>query len=408
MRVLVVGTNRACHHRLSRRGHELVLVMPRGKAGPEDLAGPYRHVLVIDDDAPLDLWVEVARACHRTEPFDAVVAFNEGTYRIVDAVSRRLGIPSTVDVELFDRVLDKVRTREILAGAGIPSCRYEHARGRDATIAAVDRIGLPCVVKPVDGEGSLGVARIAVPADVEPALRWVGDDRLDLGVLVEEYLTGEETSVETVSTRDHHHVIAVTKKYKHDRTFVEQGHLVSAPVSPVVRAAIAEYVVRVLDALGFHDCPSHTELMLTADGPVLIETHNRIGGDRIMDLIEHATGLDMYDLVARQSLGEDVSAQLSDALPPQRYAAVWYADPGGSPDQRLHEVAGVDAARSLPGVMTVDVLRGPGSRPGKVRTSFDRSALAVAVGDTPDEAVDRARRAARSLTFTYVWDPSDA
>lgn len=407
MLVLVAGTNRACHDRLRGHGHDLVLFMPRSKAKPEDLTGPYRHVVVLDDDAPLDLWVDAARACHRAEPFGAVAAYNESTYRIVRAIATGLDIPCSVDVALFDRVLNKARTRDILAQHTIPSCRYALVHGRDAVGKWVDDIGVPCVVKPVDGEGSLGVARVGGVGDVEAALHWVGDDHVERGVLVEEFLVGEELSVEAISTRDRHHVVAVTKKFIDERTFVEKGHLVPAPLAPAVRGAIEEYVTRVLDALGFHDCPSHTELMLTADGPRLIEAHNRIGGDRIMDLVWHSTGVDMYDLVARQSLGEDVGPLLPEPVVHRRSAAVWYADPSADPGQKLAEVAGVDRVRELPHVATVDVLKEPGSRPGPVRTSFDRSALVIAVADSGADAVRRARDAAGQLRFTYVWAPEE-
>src|SRR5438128_902955 len=112
MRVLVVGTNRVCHDRLRQHGHELVLFMRRGRARPADLTGPYRHVVVLDDDADPQLWVDVARAFHRRMPFDAVVAYNEHTYPIVHAISDALDIPTAVDIELFGPGLHKSMMRE--------------------------------------------------------------------------------------------------------------------------------------------------------------------------------------------------------------------------------------------------------------------------------------------------------
>ncbi|MEX0168481.1 ATP-grasp domain-containing protein [Streptomyces sp. LMG1-1-1.1] len=404
MRVLVVGTNRMCHDRLHDLGHELVLLMPRGRARPEDATGAYRHTVILDAAAP-ELWVAVAEVLHAAAPFDAVVAFNEHTYRIVEAVADRLGVPTVVDVELFERVLDKSRTREILDRHGVPGCRHRLARDRESVRTAVAAIGLPCIVKPVDGEASAGVARIDTADDLDAALQRLGEQQLGRGVIVEEFLVGEEFSVEAISTGTRHHVLAITKKYKDARTFVERGHLVPAPLAPAAEAAITAYVERVLDALGFHDCPSHTELVLTADGPRVIETHNRIGGDSIMDLVELATGVDVHELVARQAVGEDVSPLLAAAGTEARAAAVWFADPSGPPSNTLTEIRGVEEVRGLAHVHRVDLLKQPGSPQTTVRQSSDRSAAVLTVGATAAEALHHAQAAVAALRFHYTWTP---
>jgi biotin carboxylase len=407
MRVLVVGTNRLCHDRLRENGHEMVLFVPRGKARREDPAGPYRHVVIIEDQASIELWVDVARAFHGWMRFEAMVAYNEHTYPIVRAISDALNIPTVVDASLYSRVLDKSTMREILEKHQIPSCRYELARGRDAVLTAIRNIGMPCIVKPVRGEASVGVAKIESPAGIDAALQWVGGEHIDRGVLVEEFLIGEEFSVEGISTGALHHIVAITKKFKDDRTFVERGHLVPAPVDMPVRESIENYVKRLLDALDFHDCPSHTEIVLTARGPRIIETHNRIGGDRIMDLVQLATGVDMYDLVARQSLGEDVTTILPAEIVHHQSAVIWYADPGGPPTNTLVEVMNVERVRELPYVRRVEVLKEPGSPQTAVHQSSDRSALVVVAGETPEEAVRKAQEAIGMLTFIYAWNAGD-
>jgi biotin carboxylase len=401
----VVGTNRMCHDRLFELGHELVLFVPKGRARPGDAVGRYEHVVILDDDAPIATWVDIAGVLHRAAPFDAVAAFNEHTYPIVAAVSERFDIQTVVDIELFGRVLDKATMRQILEKHEVPGCRHELARGRTAVVAAIDRVGLPCIVKPAAGEASVGVSRVDTPADIDTALLRVGADALERGVLVEEFLVGEEFSVEGISVGTTHHLVAITKKFKDDTTFVERGHLVPAPLDAPTRESIIAYVRRALDALSFHDCPSHTEIILTAQGPRIVETHNRIGGDSIMDLVQLATGVDLNDLVARQGIGTDVTPLLPDPVPHRRNAVIWYADPAGPPTNTLVEVRNVDQVRDRPTVMRVDLLRQPGSPQTEVRQSGDRSALVITVGDTPDQALLDARDAVRTLEFVYVWRP---
>lgn len=406
MRVLIAGTNRACHQRLRAYGHELVLLIPRSKLAAADTTEHYQHVVVLDDSAKLELWVEVAAALHREQPFGAVAAFNEGTYEIVHAISSALQVRCVIDLSLFERVRDKPTTRAALTTAGIANCRYAEARGRSDIRRAIELVGLPCIVKPVDAEGSLSVLRIDAEDMIDPMLDQLSPDRLAGRMLVEELLVGEELSVEGLSVGSRHQVVAITKKFINEQNFVERGHLVPAPVSAADHDAIVAYVTEVLDALGFHDCPSHTEIMLTADGPRLIETHNRIGGDRIMDLVLHAYGVDMYDLVARQAIGEPLDELPSEAAVATQSAAVWFADPVAGPDLILAEVTGLERARELAGVQCVDLVKPLGSRQGADRASSERTALTVAVGKTPQQAVANAWTAVSSLTFDYRWEPS--
>lgn len=399
MRVLVIGTNRMCHQLLREQGHELVLFMPRSRALPEDAAGPYTDVVILDDRT--DAWGDVAEVLHRRAEFDAVAAFNEHMYPVVGAISLRLGIPTTVDVDLFLRVLDKARMRAILAEHAIPSCQFVFARGRDAVLEAIGKVGLPCVVKPVDTEGSVGVSRVGTEAEIEAALLRVGARHLERGVIVEEFMDGEEFSVEALSTGGRHRIIAVTRKFTDPVTFVSRGHVVPAPLSPEDHAAVTSYVERVLDVFGFHDCPSHTEVMLTGRGPRIIEMHNRVAGDAIIDLVRLSTGVDMYEMVARQSVGEDIGALLPAEVTHEQSAAAWYAAPSGPGTQTLLEVQGAERVRELPYVRAVTLLRQPGSPRTEVRTNFDRSGRVLAVGGSPEVALERAREGVGMLRFVY-------
>ncbi|MGW4518424.1 hypothetical protein ACWEO4_42465 [Streptomyces sp. NPDC004393] len=70
------------------------------------------------------------------------------------------------------------------------------------------------------------------------------------------------------------------------------------PVSSPTGQLLRSFVVRVLDALGITETPAHTEVMLTADGPVLIETGARLGGATAPDIVEKYCGTSQTSLAA--------------------------------------------------------------------------------------------------------------
>ncbi len=408
MHVLILGTLRQCHKRLQAQGAQASLIISRDKAKAVDLTGFYRNIVVMEKDAGDEQWLAMAQAMHRLTPFDAVAAFNDREQHCAYLIGQRLKIFCAVDPQLHELVTRKTAMREALAAAAIPSCRHAFAQGEEAVRAAIGVVGLPCIVKPVAGEGSVGVAKVSALEGLPAALARLGEAALAAGVIVEEFLVGDEFSVEAISVRGEHHIMAITKKYKDPETFVEVGHVVPAPLDAETAAAIRTYVRSILTAFNYRNCPSHTELMLTADGPRIIETHTRLGGDRIVDLVRHSCGVDLYELAARQAIGADVADLLPEALAYHQSAAIWYAGPEAHASQQLFEVRGADLAAAHDFIKSFELLREPGSPGVKVLSSFDRSAAAVAVGTDAHEALTRAQGAIADLQFLFRSAPQAA
>ncbi|HZB51152.1 MAG TPA: ATP-grasp domain-containing protein, partial [Mycobacteriales bacterium] len=163
--------------------------------------------------------------------------------------------------------------------------------------------------------------------------------------LVEEYLRGPEFSVETLTVHGEHHVVGVTRKLLGPLPhFVEQGHLFGEPDTAGTRQ-VAALAVELLDAVGYQCGPAHTEVILTADGPRIVESQARLGGDKIPDIVELATGLD---------LRREIFAALAGRTPrPAPARAVGHIAYLSLPPGVLRSVSGVDEARALDFVHTV-------------------------------------------------------
>jgi len=159
-------------------------------------------------------------------------------------------------------------------------------------------------------------------------------------------------------------------------------------------------VVRVLEALGVEFGATHTEVVLTAAGPRVIETHVRMGGDEIPALTLDATGVDLAEFVVRQTVGEkvlpDIRALVAEERP-ARCSAIWFvAAPAAG---MFADVSGIDEALNVEGVTEVELLVKPGSTIGALESSDSRVAYVRAVGETADEAVRAARKAVAHLEF---------
>ena len=74
---------------------------------------------------------------------------------------------------------------------------------------------------------------------------------------------------------------------------MELGYVVAAPLPQETTDAIGRHGEMVLAALGVTDSVTHTEIVLTSEGPRTVETHTRIGGDDIFKMASIVSGVEL-------------------------------------------------------------------------------------------------------------------
>ena len=404
MRLLILGATRQPQQWLLHAGHEAVLMTAKDKVSLDDIRSAFRQIVVVDGRSRGEL-VGIAEQLHLAQKFDAVCSFTDTWQPLANRIADALGLARPVPQGVLELTMNKRGMRAQLAAAGVEDTGCRLVESRAQIEQALRELGAPCILKPVDGEASSGVTRLDGERDIERAIAWFRAGGHAFPALIETFLTGDEYSVEAISEAGRHHILAITRKYKDATTFVEHGHLVPAPLPDPLDHAIRSHVTRVLDALGFVAGPSHSELVVTPAGPRMVETHTRVGGDRIPELVRLATGIDMYELSARLAIGESIADRLPAAIAYRGAAAIWYAVPAVSPDLVLSRIEDEDAVRASPGIEAIELAKQVGDRGGPVRSSLDRSGLVIARGDSPGEALARARGGAERLRFHYRWQP---
>ncbi|MFI5617754.1 ATP-grasp domain-containing protein [Streptomyces sp. NPDC051567] len=290
------------------------------------------------------------------------------------------------------RIRTKDACRAALAEAGFrqPAVRLCHG-GSDALAFLAGTAG-PWVVKPRDGADSAGVRKVTGPGDLTAALGRLPDPQAPF--LVEEFVQGEEYSVEGVFLDGAPRVLAVTAKEKlAPPYFVEIGHVLPAPLPQDTLREIEDTVTAALTALELRFGLFHVELWLTAEGIVLGEVHARIGGGWIHRMLPHARpGLELYGAVYDDVLGRPVE------LPPASRAAAtrYFAPPAG----RVTAVDGWQEARTHPAVLHAELRLAPGDVVTGFRSGGDRVGAVVVGAATPEEARELARTLVDSVRIT--------
>ena len=222
----------------------------------------------------------------------------------VNYVASQLGLPgNSMDCTLLSTNKHQMRLR--FAQRGDPSPGSIQVTGIQDLAGTV--LHYPVIVKPVDRSGSRGITRLEDGRGLAEAIETARDQGFRKEALVEEFVTGQEYSVECISVDGHHHFLAMTQKFTTGAPhFIETGHLQPAPISGARLEKIKAIVFHALDSLEIRSGASHTELKIRPDGTVgLIEIGGRMGGDCIgSDLVFLSTGVDFVRAVVEIALGQ--------------------------------------------------------------------------------------------------------
>ncbi len=387
-RVLVVGGKAGIVRKAAALGLDVVHVQKPSAFDPDVVEHCSQLLLVDYQDVPTV--TALVRALHEQHPFARVFTQTEAAQVVAGHLTDALGLPG--NGERTTRLLhDKPALRALLNEQGIGPVRTV-TRPTAAELRDFVKAAGPAVLKPTMGSGSLGVRRIASVAEVDEAWAWREAFGLD-DFMAEEWLVGEELSVETFSLAGAHTVVAVTGK-ETGQGVVELGHVVPAPLDGAERQAVVSTVEALLDAVGLVDGPAHTELILTAAGPRVIESHSRRGGDRINELVRLVHGVDLEEAAYRLALDGDPLPQREE---PTGAAAIRFlvAAPG-----TVTSVTGAAEAEAMDGVVQVDVQVEPGDTVHELRWSEDRCGHVVVRAADAEAAVRLAAEAAARIVIT--------
>jgi len=180
----------------------------------------------------------------------------------------------------------------------------------DTVLQKATGLSFPVVVKPNDLAVSTGVKKVDSLDQLRHYLKTVTlstpDDlgKTPGGWLVEEYIDGEELSIEGFVVEGQLYFTSLTKKVLGpEPSFYEIGHIVSADNFKNHEPIIREYIEQVIYGLELPFGPFHAEIRLSSKGPQLIEVAARLGGDKIAEIVKLAGGSDHGQLMLNSYVG---------------------------------------------------------------------------------------------------------
>lgn len=311
--------------------------------------------------------------------------------RAVARVARELNLPGISEEAAF-MCTNKGAMRARLKECGVPIPEYYNVETKDEYLSAVSKFREKCVVKAVDNSGSRGIQLIYDVHDsksVNEAFDYCKQFSRSGELVVEEFMEGPEICVETLSVDGVCYPIQITDQLaKQPPYFTDAGYNQPTLLPEEIKEAIKKVAIAANMALENFNGSSCTEMIVTKDGPKIVEVGARLAGDCMTThLVPLSTGVDMVKAVINIALGEPV-----DFI--QKYTKGscirYYMKPVVG---KIKAFEGIEEASKVEGIKQVTLVKQVGDMAVELRSSGDRIGFVIAQMDTPEEAIAQCEKA---------------
>lgn len=337
-------------------------------------ADDYYNYSTIDTDG-------ILQAAHSFRPDGIMTLASDMPILPIAIVTNKLGLPG-LSVDSAIKATHKGEMMKAFNNHQIEAPWFYIIDNPEEFVSLKSKITFPCIIKPCDNSGSRGVIMAENAIDLDTAFQYSLKYARNGGVIIEEFLSGSEVSVEAITVDGVTHVLAITDKITTGPPhFVEMGHSQPSKLSETDQIKIKDLAIRAIKSLGIITAPAHVEIMLTSTGPKMIELGARLGGDNITThLVPLSTGIDMVRAAIQISVGQQPEIKQKF----QKNSAILYIK--GSPGI-ISEISGIDEAKKVPGIKEVVLTKKAGDHVSTIQSSNDRIGYVIAQGDSIRNAI---------------------
>ena len=252
------------------------------------------------------------------------------------------------------------------------------------------------VIKPVDGCGARGVLLLKHSDD----LKWAFDESLswsnDFVLIVERFIPGMQISSESYLVKGKAYTPALAERnYSRLEEFtpyiVEDGGTIPAPIDDNLSVKIDRLIERGAKAIGVTEGIVKGDLVIDDNGePQIIELALRLsGGWFASDQIIAASGVDLTDVVIKQSLNLEITkSMLTPKFNRSTSVRYWFPSPG-----KIISIKGEDKIKNLPGLLKYGFFRKAGDEQPIVKMHSDRFGYIIVEGMDRTESMSRVKKA---------------
>ena len=280
---------------------------------------------------------------------NGVVTNSEPAFLSMAHAAEKLGLRcmSVDDTKLYK---NKFLMREFCHAHGILSPRYKCCKNVEEALDFFNEIQKKCIIKPLDNSASRGVFSVNSEKDIKLHFDQciTASSADNPAIIIEEYITGTEFTIDGIMTPKGHRCLAVSEK-KH----YEYNENVAYQLLFDNKNEYFDYDLlrkendHLVDLTGIPFGLTHAEYKYSNGRFFLIEIQARGGGNYIAtDIVPFISGVDSYKEQLKWAVGEEVDADYSYEKLSSRCAVLHFFDVPGKGGV-VKEIKGLDFLDSL-------------------------------------------------------------
>ncbi|MBE6606579.1 MAG: ATP-grasp domain-containing protein [Ruminococcaceae bacterium] len=289
---------------LKSRGITTVLADMNEQAAARKYADKFYPVSALD--------VEGIRRIAIEEKVDFIITVcADQALQVVAQVSEMLGLPCYIDFATAENVSKKSYMKKIFVENGIPTSSYVIMDSFD--IKKVSHLRFPLIVKPVDSYSSNGVLKVTNTAELKDAFENARQISRTQGVIVEEFVEGNELTVDVYVEEGKAHVLCISdlNKIGEDGKFIIHRAFCPADITNDIALKVEQAAQKIAGAFGLKNSPMLIQLINTGKDISIIEFCARTGGSIKFSTIERVTGFDVIKAVVDVTLGKTAHVEVN-------------------------------------------------------------------------------------------------
>lgn len=387
-RILIIGASvlqLPAIQKAKEMGMYVGVVDRDSKAVGVSVADEFYRVSTVDEKG-------VYEAARIFKPDGIMTLATDMPMRSVAYATEKLGLKG-ISYDTAIKATDKVEMIKAFEQAGVAHPWYYSLLVPGDVEKIKKFVTYPCISKPVDNAGSRGVVLIQNAEELMEAVQYSSLNGRNGAVIVEEFLQGKEVSVEVIVVNSVPYVLQVTDKLTTGAPhFVEMGHSEPSVLAKESVGAIKELAIKAVKAVGLENGPAHVEIMMTNEGPKMIELGARMGGDCITThLVPLSTGIDMVEATIKIALGEAPNIEPKFEM---ASAIRYFREQKGT----IKNISGIEQAKKSQGIQEVVITKNIGESIGTIYSSMDRMGYVIAQGNEVDSAINYCKNAIEKIT----------
>ncbi|MER9477135.1 acetyl-CoA carboxylase biotin carboxylase subunit family protein [Mesorhizobium sp. M0520] len=287
------------------------------------------------------------RATYHIAGITGFAGVDESVYATVGKLCRHFDLPGPNPTSI-EQCCDKFIQRQLLGEAGVPIPAYRVAANATDVESSAAEIGLPVILKPATGSGSVGVRLCRNVDELAEHTAYLLDGKhiwpSSPRILVEQFAEGPYFLAQIMGNE----IIGIEAAHFGSAPhFVCRDCTFPAPITDGEHKHIVDVSLSCLRALGLGWGPTNIEFRWTERGPVVIEVNPRLAGTPDPQLVQLAYGIDLITEHIKLVVGDECDLRRRHS----RTAAARLLVPDR--DGTLDWIGGDRRAAAIPGIAEV-------------------------------------------------------